>query len=924
MSAAATFLARTDEINRFKLALEEVTASTQDGDWSTVILVHGLGGIGKSSLLRRLAEEVAEPTGLVWLDFEDERRDNEPAYGGEAGPGLLAVFNSIQRACLEELGRHGDRRAAESCFADFRKAVGQLSALQNRAVMALDEAKREGTAKDKVAVLEKSVLALGSLLTGEPFTVAAAAVGALSAAGQAALTRQGWRTRLLGTSRLNASDYELVTDPHHRLATLFGEAIAEISGLRPLVIMLDTAEIVQAHLGWLRVAISAAGGRVMWVIGIRLEQETSAEPSSPIATLVQQVPESRLRLMPLTRFDAHTVRSYLVRRIPDLELDEQEHARVIEFTRGLPLAVSLVARLIEDGLSVAEACAEFTPASDALVPAEPGAVVRDLARRFLVHAIRAEETHDKTDLHRLLCLAVANSNPARQPAVLRALWGTEDDLKHGLTRLAQRYDFVLSSSYRLHDDVRDVVRTYLLEPLERDRIRPSCERAAQAVYRELERKAELLQQLSDRLEDTDYQALLLDYVWYSFWADPQRGWQVVLSILPLLAARNSEEALLAQVAWFARRGSRSDVRQLERLTEDRRSSLLPRTVAKLRGMPVPASIGLRLSQAGLDYLGRYQSGEEWLCPENVRKDAMSVLYTRQVLSENPSLAAMQARYDDLRSRTANPDQALAAPIAEALMSLAAQANAAESLALAGEAALLAEKVSACPTLFLASVAITIQRSQNSDLAQLCDDLYHRAFVNYPDEILISGNYANFLTNLRKDYDQAEKYYLKAIANDPNHVVNLGNYAAFLKQVRRDYGGAEEYCRRALASDPNAAWILGNYAQLCFIRGRDSEGTDLALRALGLASAGEEPLLAECHFYLFAHSEAHRVESGTALKELLARGISTGEWDFSQNLERLQRAGDHRYRLLACLAQALRAGDSSGLQAYPEWQQLPEP
>ena len=59
MSEASFFLGRTDEIRRFTEAVNQLTLPSQDdrNSWSQLILVHGLGGIGKSSLLRRLKEE---------------------------------------------------------------------------------------------------------------------------------------------------------------------------------------------------------------------------------------------------------------------------------------------------------------------------------------------------------------------------------------------------------------------------------------------------------------------------------------------------------------------------------------------------------------------------------------------------------------------------------------------------------------------------------------------------------------------------------------------------------------------------------------------------------------------------------------------------------------------------------------------------
>ena len=96
---------------------------------------------------------------------------------------------------------------------------------------------------------------------------------------------------------------------------------------------------------------------------------------------------------------------------------------------------------------------------------------------------------------------------------------------------------------------------------------------------------------------------------------------------------------------------------------------------------------------------------------------------------------------------------------------------------------------------------------------------------------------------------------------------------------------------------------------------------LAEKAITLASDEERPLLAECHFYLFAHSPEHRKESGGALKSLLADGVTTDDWSFEMNLERLKHEENPRMELLEAVAQALRDSDTSRLDAFEEWRDL---
>lgn len=89
----------------------------------------------------------------------------------------------------------------------------------------------------------------------------------------------------------------------------------------------------------------------------------------------------------------------------------------------------------------------------------------------------------------------------------------------------------------------------------------------------------------------------------------------------------------------------------------------------------------------------------------------------------------------------------------------------------------------------------------------------------------------------------------------------------------------------------------------------------------MSHRAELSLLTERYFYLFAHSPEHRKESGGALKTLLADGVTTGDWSFEMNLERVRREEDPRLELLEAVAQALRDSDTSRLNAFEEWRDL---
>ena len=220
---------------------------------------------------------------------------------------------------------------------------------------------------------------------------------------------------------------------------------------------------------------------------------------------------------------------------------------------------------------------------------------------------------------------------------------------------------------------------------------------------------------------------------------------------------------------------------------------------------------------------------------------------------------------------------------------------------------------------LGAYALFLQR-ERGDMDQ-AEQMYQRAIdigSHHADDL---GNYALFLHTVRHDPDQAEQMYQRAIAADPHHANILGNYAIFLEDIRGDMDQAQDMYQRAIAADPRNAISLGNYAQILFAKSDDTKAISLTEKAISLAGDDEKSLQTECHFYLFAHSPNHRKDSGRALKALLADGVTTGDWSFQMNLERLRSEEDPRLDLLEAVAQTLGDGDMSRLNAFEEWRDL---
>ena len=562
------------------------------------------------------------------------------------------------------------------------------------------------------------------------------------------------------------------------------------------------------------------------------------DSDSEVAAFVRQVPNERLRLMALTRFDDETVREYLAIRIPTMAFDGDAVARVSEFTKGLPLAVSLVADLLAKGAPLDVACAEIDRPTDSLAPVTSGQVVSALARRFLMHVERLTDDQAKQDLHRILCLAVANGYPTRRPEVLRALWDCGEGLYEELQGLANRHDFVLSGSFRLHDDVRDALRFDLLDPIRRQRVQPASARALEALNTEISQRRTLLGSLQDQIASEEYLAALLDYVWYSFWEQPQAGWRAALTILPVLSLTNpsATDSLLSMLESFVKWGGPDDARLFGELAQPQQPSFLDDWLAKRRGTPAAARLSVRITRSSVDRLARLEPIRGLLGSNADHQAALSVMQMQLALVDsqpNEHSATIQS----LRQLSKHSDPALAQAIARTLTSYATTKSrnpdaSVPELILAAQALAAADDADPQPSWALGTLALELHTKGDAEAQNAAEDLHKRAIQADPNHANALGNYAVFLKTVRGDHDAAEDLYKRAIQADPNHANTLGSYANFLTDVRGDHDAAEDLYKRAIQADPNHANTLGNYAVfLKTVRGDHDAAEDLYKRAI---------------------------------------------------------------------------------------------
>jgi hypothetical protein len=252
------FLGRSEEQARFRTVLASLHGGGMP-DEAHVVLVYGLGGIGKSTLLRRYAEIAANGNvaaagvgdrGLVVarVDWESEQRVRAADFALNGGPPIWVVLDRIYQALSEATaGSKRDAAAVERAFGPFRLQVTRLPELTEdvRRAFPGGETEKVTTAADVEAVVQ----AIGrgvALAGGIPATAALAAKpAARGAVGASHLARDAWATlRQMRHGPVPEEAYRLVLRRVEELAGTFAQCLHKVSQRRPVMVVLDTCELV--------------------------------------------------------------------------------------------------------------------------------------------------------------------------------------------------------------------------------------------------------------------------------------------------------------------------------------------------------------------------------------------------------------------------------------------------------------------------------------------------------------------------------------------------------------------------------------------------------------------------------------------------------------------------------------------------------
>jgi tetratricopeptide (TPR) repeat protein len=157
-----------------------------------------------------------------------------------------------------------------------------------------------------------------------------------------------------------------------------------------------------------------------------------------------------------------------------------------------------------------------------------------------------------------------------------------------------------------------------------------------------------------------------------------------------------------------------------------------------------------------------------------------------------------------------------------------------------------------------------------------------------------------------DNAEKERIYKEGIA-DTDHPYLFCNYANFLKNIKKDNDAAQKHYLKALEAEPNDADNNGNYAGFLFIIGNTKPAMQYLALAKDINKAPERvDLTLELAFYEYAHLANKRTLAEKKIIKLLEQGITSAGFDLSQHVEKAIKDGHPNIEALRNYAQRISA------------------
>ena len=286
------FLARTEEQHQFRRMLRamlpkglqklfptfskpfskissKLKPGSEEDARAAILLFYGAGGMGKTSLVRRLRKLVTEErefngqVNSLFLDWEDEQKLTLDLQVGHDFIEPETVLNVLHRT-LVKAGWGSDLK-------EYEKTLQALRSMESKVEDALKSSQTTNDLPDKVSKLGAKGLAYyirsypgAGLIDQKTLETTLDTTFQVGAEGL-------YQARRFVQKALTPKEYEIYEQPNERLAEALGKGLVKLTERKPLVLLFDTYEIVdRPECDYtLRRVIQESGGRTQWVIAGR-------------------------------------------------------------------------------------------------------------------------------------------------------------------------------------------------------------------------------------------------------------------------------------------------------------------------------------------------------------------------------------------------------------------------------------------------------------------------------------------------------------------------------------------------------------------------------------------------------------------------------------------------------------------------------
>ena len=554
------FLGRVEEQKQFRNALREVLAAPTNEELPYIFLLYGDGGMGKTTLARRLYDiaQTEQPFEsefeVLWVDWEDERRRSPRLQVGREYVRPEDVFDILCQRAIQK----GWQREFEA----YQKAVKMRAEADKKVAAALEPSGerdeftelRQAGAKKIAQILRTQWPFIGEL--GEKAVQAFLDAGIRVSTERAAQLLAVLVTRL--RDHLNPEQFNLFLNPNEQLARTLAEGFERTAKRKPLLLFLDTYEIVDRADLWLREVMRAAGPRIVWIISGRHNLVRSRQFGSEYFKGYAEEFPRRLVACDLLQLAQQDLRQIFADIAPERPLDERAVEALSRATRGIPLAIEQAAEMWKRGVALTDIIGEI----DEATPHRE--IIQKMTARYLRHAPDADKPL-------LYALALARGDIEILRAMLRSADGSPNDLEALLRRLERDYASVHAERARLHDDPAFFLCEYLKVELRRvgnDRVRTFLQCAVEALQVRLEQIQADLPCLEARFESEDWAKAALNLCDYLFWLDEREAWRWLVPRLveSLAYSRELRRGLLSIASSWRAHLSADGQKRLKRLS----------------------------------------------------------------------------------------------------------------------------------------------------------------------------------------------------------------------------------------------------------------------------------------------------------------------------------------------------------------------